>query len=218
MLTEQEENYFTEPLELEDAIERLKALGFETQIDKPGLWSDDNPALHARANKAEPFTKIDEIVENEIHLFELDNFLRNQRRKPIQPAPTAKLSTGLVVANFSSPHTFTFTDGTMLDACPDERVKAGACNPRETVTLTGGYASGIAYSAVKLEPVLSDQCIELLDAFNDSDVDIVIVPLMLLEAIKDYREKTGKNHWERCHAIRRPHRGSNEVCHDRFCI
>ena len=40
-------------------------------------------------------------------------------------APTAILSNGVGVANFSSPHPFNFTDGTVLDRCDSERVAAG---------------------------------------------------------------------------------------------
>jgi hypothetical protein len=35
--------------------------------------------------------------------------------------PSVKLSNGLVVANYSSPHPFTFVDGSVLPACSKER-------------------------------------------------------------------------------------------------
>ena len=38
--------------------------------------------------------------------------------------PSVKLSNGLVVANYSSPHAFTFIDGNILEACSEERAAA----------------------------------------------------------------------------------------------
>ncbi len=41
-----------------------------------------------------------------------------------EETPMVELSNGLVVANFSSPHSFTFTTGEVLGACAGERAKA----------------------------------------------------------------------------------------------
>lgn len=48
---------------------------------------------------------------------------------PIDPMPIATLKSGLTVGNFASGHSITFDDGTVLEACSEERVTDLALRP-----------------------------------------------------------------------------------------
>lgn len=141
------------------------------------------------------------------------------------PSPIATSSNGIRVANFSSGHPFEFEDGTILPACEQDRVDAGSVSLKEQLELCE-TDTGVAYNEVTLTPTLGPDAGVMLDEFYDLPVDIVIVPLMMLEAIKHERSRieqlcghaTGSdNRWFFCHAIRRDKR-NGPICIDRFCV
>ena len=137
--------------------------------------------------------------------------------------PVVTLSNGLRVANFSSGHPFEFADGSILPACQNDRVLAGSVNPMETVvTRRGAGESSAMFDVVTLTPHLTDDCRKMLDdtyRLANLSVDIVIIPLMLLEAIKRYKESlgnVGEGWYSHCYTIRRTHR-NGPICIDKFC-
>jgi hypothetical protein len=101
----------------------------------------------------------------------------------ISPAPVVVLSNGLRVANFSSPHPFNFTDGTICPSCEGDRVKAGSLD-REDVESPFPGLPGITAVIPKFK--LNVQLREELRALQiDPGVDVVLVPFPVLEAIRE---------------------------------
>ena len=108
----------------------------------------------------------------------------------ISRAPVVTLTNGLRVANFSSPHPFNFEDGSVLEACDPVRVAAGALE-REEETRPWGYKDGIFAVVPKFS--LSEQVFTLLlQLQQDDDVDIVLIPFPVLEALRNARQDGGQ--------------------------
>lgn len=109
----------------------------------------------------------------------LDHFETGNRN--IHPVVTLK--NGLRVANFSSPHAFTFDDGTVLPACPDDTVNAGTLSSIEITE--EHYIGDTRIRDVDLTFELSDTCKIMLSFIVDRpDIDIVLVPLPVMESVK----------------------------------
>jgi len=92
------------------------------------------------------------------------------------------LSNGKRVANFSSPHSFTFTDGSVLPAVSNEEAE------RLKVTF---IESQISYSGdIKLSFELSDDVVKEMDKwvaeFQNGNVNVVFCPLPMITAIKEH--------------------------------
>lgn len=109
----------------------------------------------------------------------------------LSAAPVVTLSNGLRVANFSSPHPFTFEDGTVLPACDAERCNAlkmlvheNVMNRRCVETAQGPCE----FQDIELVTLLGDdvEC-ALHQLENDPNIDVVIVPLMLMEQLRNFR-------------------------------
>lgn len=100
--------------------------------------------------------------------------------------PVIELSNGLRVANFSSPHTFTFEDGSVLPACSEERSKSFNIDMCETPVNT----LNIRNSKVKLitvNPRITENVKFEVDRLEmDHTIDIVIVPRPVLEALQHW--------------------------------
>ena len=95
--------------------------------------------------------------------------------------PTATLSTGVCVANFSSAHPIPFKDGTILAPCSTRRSEALALIKAEEETPHAG-----GWTDVRLKFVLSDAVREELDKLEaDEEVDITLVPFPVLSALRD---------------------------------
>lgn len=106
----------------------------------------------------------------------------------ISAAPVVTLTNGLRVANFSSPHPFQFEDGTVLPACSPDRVAAGALE-RKDEERPWAFWDRTDIVAVTPKFSLSRQVWELLtDLEVDNHVDIVIIPLPVLEALRESRK------------------------------
>ena len=129
--------------------------------------------------------------------------------------PTAVLSNGLRVANFSSPHPFKFVDGTEIPACSPERAKglmliADEKVGRVSITTPKGV---VEVENIDLEFRLSDSVEKaLLEAMN-SRADIILVPFPVLRAMKDAGISIG-----RCRVIRVADRVTKAIHVDKFCV
>ena len=104
--------------------------------------------------------------------------------------PSIKLSTGLVVANYSSPHTFEFEDGSVLGACSKERCVLTMLEGIETI-----HERHLKYNDIRLlynmTWFLEEEFKEILEKHihNDLPWNILITPLPIMQAWKKYRSR-----------------------------
>jgi len=134
--------------------------------------------------------------------------------------PRVTLTNGLVVANFSSPHDFTFVDGSVLPACDPEHSKKMMLDAAEIETdgIKGTtdinirwHINSVVYRA-------------LVEACLEDGVDIVLVPLPVMTAFKEFSTRAN-GAWDqqaelieqtiRC--IRVADRITKTIHIDRFC-
>lgn len=147
----------------------------------------------------------------------LDHFDTGDR----QIHPVVTLKNGLRVANFSSPHPFTFTDGTVLPACSDETCRAGTLNSIEIATER--IVKDVATTDVQLTFELSDTAKVMLSFIVDrADIDIVLVPLPLMESVKklglmDYNKLRWRAE-KKIRCVRMADRIKKIIFSDKFCI
>ena len=108
--------------------------------------------------------------------------------------PSIILSNGLVVANYSSPHAFEFTDGSVLQACSDERAtltKLTAVESKHSWTIAGVKQRVEITDIVinwKLTWFLKEEIIKIHNAIEELmglPWDIILVPLPLMIAMKN---------------------------------
>lgn len=98
-------------------------------------------------------------------------------------APITNLLSGVRIANFSSPHPFTFDDGSYLEACSPERAKALML---EAVEEQAPNPLGRGIIDIKLTFRMSAAVsFELGVLEAHSEVDIVLVPLPVLQAAQE---------------------------------
>lgn len=132
----------------------------------------------------------------------------------MQGMTTAILASGIKVGNFSSAHTFTFDDGTVLPACSDERCRylMLETNEREHDGIKGT-------TSIELEFSMSGDVWGELGEAERSDVDIVLVPLPVLQC---YREMYGKRELihgdSKVRGIRMVDRVKKICSSTRFCV
>ena len=98
---------------------------------------------------------------------------------------TIRLSNQLIVGNFSSPHSFTFEDGSVLDAVNNydsERLKVIF---NETIVQERVEP---VYKTVSLDFSLTIDVLEEMElwkkVWEHNDVDIVLCPLPMIQALK----------------------------------
>ena len=95
-----------------------------------------------------------------------------------------RLSNQLLVGNFSSPHPFTFDDGTVLDAVSDYDSMRLKVNFNEYV-IDDNLAK--KYKTVGLTFTLSDEVRHEMEVWykmwEHNDVDIVLCPLPMIQAL-----------------------------------
>jgi len=102
-------------------------------------------------------------------------------------APVVGLSNGLRVMNFSSPHPFTFEDGTVLPACDEARSRALSMDREDEESAWAGPLFNVTGSITAVKPVfrLNAETLAALEAAEESwDVDVVLVPFPLLQAVR----------------------------------
>lgn len=126
--------------------------------------------------------------------------------------PVVTLQNGLRVGNLSSPHSFEFDDGTLLPACEPERTKALPVDINEEVF--GEIINGVGVDRLKLELYLTPALTAEVNRIqSDDSVDIVIAPLMVMEAMKAARMPLGK-----IRGIRAKDRITKVIFSNRFCV
>lgn len=94
--------------------------------------------------------------------------------------PICKLSTGLVVANFSSPHPFNFTDGSILEACSNERAMKWPLEQTQQTIVTAPLWEGIRYDYT-ITDSLRD---EILRCYREVKSDLIIAPFPVLKVLR----------------------------------
>ena len=125
--------------------------------------------------------------------------------------PLATLESGLIVGNFSSPHAFTFTDGTVLPACSASRSALGALEAHEDMVQNKKGR----WTDIKISFTLSEQCRLGLHEASKAKCDIVIVPRVVLEAL----EKSGRDtSVSKFRTIRMADRVKKIAFADKFCV
>ena len=120
-----------------------------------------------------------------------------------------RLTSGLVVANMSSPHPFTFTTGETLPACSPEEAQALKLDAVE-VERPGVKGTIDIELTFKLNDVVRARLDEL-EALPG--IDIVLVPFPVMEALKREGRPVGK-----CRVIRTADRVTKAIFPDKFCI
>jgi len=117
-------------------------------------------------------------------------YLVGSFRPEMEPAPKIALKNGIVVANFSSPHPFVFTSGEVLGACSEARAKKLSLGRDEVETAQGKWTD------VNVQFHLTPAIFGELERLNqDPTVDVVLVPLQMMELLKKAGITPGK---ERC--------------------
>jgi hypothetical protein len=102
-------------------------------------------------------------------------------------APAVTLSNNLRVANFSSPHPFNFADGSVLPACDEARSRALSMDRDDYESPWAGPLFGVDAPIRQVKPqfLLNAATITELTAAQETwDVDIVLVPFPLLQALE----------------------------------
>lgn len=125
-------------------------------------------------------------------------------------SPVAVLKNGIKVCNFSSPHSFTFDDGTILPAVSPEFSKEMNLNIVEIQEVSPCRT----WLDIKIEISLTPNIISHLCKLHaDDEIDVIITPFMVLEALKSAGHNIGK-----CRVIRTADRISKVIHSDRFCV
>lgn len=131
------------------------------------------------------------------------------------------LSNGLKVANFSSPHPFTFTDGTIIPAVENELSRKLMLNVSEQPydqkindTLT------IQNVVIKfdLSKNVLEEMFEWQDLYNKGLVDIVLLPLPVFNLIKGQQVNPHAIMRTPFRVIRVADRITKTIHIDKFCI
>ena len=123
--------------------------------------------------------------------------------------PVATLTSGLMVGNFSSPHVFNFDTGETLENCSISRSVGLQLDTRQ---LEESSVKGTL--AVSLEFMLSKAVlVELEKVQAYENVDIILVPFPMLEAMKKQGMPIGK-----CRAIVTVDRITKAVSSTRFAV
>jgi hypothetical protein len=127
------------------------------------------------------------------------------------------LTNGLRVANFSSPHPFTFTDGTVIPAVEDDKARKCMLEVDEERV----PQRSAKFRTVKLDWSLSEYVSDEIDYwftfFAMKKVDVVIVPLPVMTALRSiWREKDIIKSPFR--VIRVADRITKAIHIDKFCI
>ena len=131
--------------------------------------------------------------------------------------PVVTLSTGVRVANFSSPHSFNFDDGSVLPACSAERSAALSLSTEEVVEKS---ACG-RWNDIRLRFMMSESVFrELKEMSSNESVDIILVPFPVMEAIKvcNSTSRRSNSFLNKARVVRVADRVTKAACHDKFCV
>ncbi len=130
------------------------------------------------------------------------------------------LRNGVKVANFSSPHSFTFDDGTVLDAVNEKTSKVLKIDFNEkNMSLETGQSFDTIMLTFGLSNVVKDKMKLWMDKYIKGDVDVVLVPLPMITAMRQSGEwDDGKLLLSPFRAIRKEDRTKMVISSDKFCI
>lgn len=149
--------------------------------------------------------------------------------------PVITLTSGVRVANFSSPHAFTFDDGSVLPSCSKERTKAGSLRAVEKETKKNEWID--IELRFELNQEIAGLMIQAIKQAKDEEIDVVLVPFPVLNAWKEeYGDGTSirflletanevlgeyphHTFWKDApfRTIRTADRINKICCHDKFC-
>ena len=118
------------------------------------------------------------------------------------------LKNGLRVENFSSPHDFIFEDGSVLPGVDEATAREYVVRPIEKLCDNGRWVD------VELSFSMTGKVMERLSRLQkDETIDIIIVPMPMMTAIKAAGMSIGK-----CRVIRLVDRVKKIVSASHFCI
>lgn len=100
--------------------------------------------------------------------------------------PTVTLNNGLTIANFNSPHDFIFEDGSVLKAVSDEIAKETELVSKDVLIFNGRFYN------VRKNFIMSVACEKRIEESNNLNVDVILAPLPVIQAMKDEGIPTGR--------------------------
>ena len=116
--------------------------------------------------------------------------IRPAEAKVVEGFPVVRLTNGVVVGNFSSPHEFVFDDGTVLPAVSPERSRELSLEKGEITELVTARRTGATFFNVRIEYRVSGKALAAIEAaeelFRKGEVDVFLVPLLMREALKEH--------------------------------
>lgn len=128
--------------------------------------------------------------------------------------PIVTLANSVRVANFSSPHSFTFDDGTVLPACSADRAARLMLESRETQAASTLHPEIVdILLEFKMSAVVQEELIELHER---TDFDVLLVPLPVMQAIRE-GYASGGFWFPRARVCRVVDRVSKTISSTRFC-
>ena len=125
--------------------------------------------------------------------------------------PTIRtLKNGITVANFSSPHPFVFDSGDVLLPVPEYLTKALMLKPIEREVRNAG-----GWTDIEIEFELTREVRNELEWYENygHNIDIVLVPLPVMAAIKNAGLPIGK-----ARVVRVVDRVNKIVSSEKFCV
>lgn len=126
--------------------------------------------------------------------------------------PIAELTHGIVIANFASPHSFTFDDGTVLAACDPSRVRRLTLEKHEIKTQGIGSSQDIEIHWRLTKSIIG----ELNLLCNAQEIHLIIVAHPMMTAIKSSHHSMLFLNKVRC--ILTQDKRDKILYSDRFCI
>lgn len=118
------------------------------------------------------------------------------------------LSNGIRIANFSSAHSFEFTDGTILSACNSDRCKELMLTAEEIETKREKWTD------IDLTFRMNAKVFTELERMEQrKDIDIILCPLPVLSALRNINHNLKK-----VRGLRMADRVNKLVHIDKFCI
>ncbi len=134
--------------------------------------------------------------------------LSEEEKAPAFVHPLVTLVSGIRVVNFSSAHEFVFSDGSVLAGCPRDMAEALKLEFNEEM-----IPNDRGWTDIKLSFAMSETVHEALVALDGYlDVDIVLVPFPVLEAIR-----TSGMTCTKARVQRKADRTSHTILADKFC-
>lgn len=130
---------------------------------------------------------------------------------------SVRLTNGIIVVNFSSPHDFNFDDGSVLPACSAERARALSLVAREIEHPSTSWVD--IELSFDLTADMRDELLRLFLANEKQKQVVVLVPLPVMQAMKaEFRWDAKRVRETPFRCVRSADRITKVIRHDRFCI